>query len=307
MAYQTGTFNSPAALKSAVEAFATANGWALAGGVLSQGASYVRLTTPDASTVLIEGCNDSSFTAPQLCPQAARIRITTWPAIATYHLFALTTPDVIWCTINYATTAHQYLAFGDVAKAGSWTGGNWFAASHNTGAGQDDLFLMSPTGSGPLGYYYYSGVLFWGQNNHDGWNGGYANGRSAHLHCELNGTLWPGSATEADHPTFPLMANPLHRRIVSTADDEQVLLPYWLGLRRPDGYYSDLGHIEHLRCARLLNHAPGDILDYAGEQWMVFPWYARDEVRPDGGNDGSLSTSTRGTGLWGYAVRYDGP
>lgn len=304
MAYQTGTVASAAALQSAIEAFATANGWSLTSGVLSKGASFIRLTTPDAATLKIEGCNDASFAGGALCPRWSRVHMAAWPATLTYHLHAHASPDLIWCAVNYGVTDWQHVAFGDLAKTGTWTGGNWFFASVCSDTrlnGHPEQVYMDSTSSGanrftPGTTTMNAPALFWGQLAAN-WN--FEQTRTSFIHCELDGNVWPAANASGTAPSFPAVADPVHRRIVSSTDDEMVLVPYWLGVLRPDGYWSDVGHFAHLRCARLDQLAPGDVVDVGSDRWAVYPWLRRDSAQPNGGD--------YSTGLWAVAVRYDGP
>jgi hypothetical protein len=315
MAFETGTTTSQTDFFNKVVAFATAHGWTATGTgpvVLNNANGYVRLTKYDAQQIRIEGCNDNSFASNPFCAQLNRIFISNWPVTATYYAFALSSPDMIWVVLQYLDVGtyqykHQYLSFGDAESLAGFVGGNWFAGTHslsNYDQGKDGNINITSTASGSRlqgTQNVASGTFFWDDIGDDNnWDGGFAKTRIGYMHIEVDGHIWPGSNAPAEaYPAFATGMNPMHNYVVSNFDEELCLLPYLLTLRRPDGNYSDVAYLPHIRMAKLDNWSSGDIVTVDGESWMLFSWMSRDEVNPGGG----YGTA----GLWGYAIRYDGP
>jgi len=296
MAYQTGTANSAAALKSAFEAFLAGSGFAVSGGIASKGGSNIRLTDLSAAgdqVLRIEGANNATFTAG-VCAHGARLVVpdTYWPA--TYHFFAHANPDTAFCIVNYNVNYHQHLCFGEIVKlhAGAFVGGNFFSGTWGDSGYFSFTFRPETVGS-------FSGTKFNAPFYHGTAGAACAN----FLHAEIDGTVWPGEndGSYVNRPLFSLHASPLLARGVSAWNQQAILLPFHLWLGRPSApsTYSYLGYMAHCRALRLLNYNPGDIVTLGADRWKVFPFYAKDSANPD--NSANMS------GVYGWAIRYDGP
>jgi hypothetical protein len=311
MAYDTGTASSAANLKSAIETFAQANGWTLSSGVLSKGTSYVRITSPFSYSVKIEGANSSDF-ATEPCGQAQQMIIPAASFPCSYFLFAHGTPDTLVCVVNYSVVYFQWLAFGQIQKYGSWTGGNWFGASHASAfaeAKHDAVWIAQyrsgygAFSGGDKAYNSSSGAMWWNCNNQEGFSGTYNGSRSTHMHIRLDGNIWPGagSGTSAIYPSAVEYFDPLHARSPNAYNSQTVLTPLRIGMLRTDNYRSILGHIGHVRTLRIDNHDPGQVITIGSDKWKVFPWFRKDTDYPLGGVRHGYS------GTFGMAVAYDGP
>lgn len=312
MAYFSGSAVSPADLKSIIEAFAVANGWTNTGGVIHRDSCYIQLTAVDTSRLTIIGADDASM-AVNLSPQKSKLWIPNsggnWPV--TFRLFASGSPNQIFCVVQYAVTKFQWLGFGTITKYGAWDGGAWFGASHG-----DYEYSSSPifslTGTGPSvtpSSGTPSGALFWTEINSNYWDGSYRAVRSAFIRAGIDGYIWPGAGTtdtqsnnNERYPSFCRYANPLHIRQPHTLNNNAPLVPYWLFMPRASGYYSCIGHVEHVRALRVDNYNAADLITIGSEQWMVFPWHEKDLVNRDGG---TTSPVLRSTGTYGYALRYE--
>jgi len=310
MPYQTGQATSPANLRSSLYTFATANGWVDTAGVLSRGSNYVRIVAVDTESMTIEGDTDGTFTGGA-CGQSARIYVasTSWPV--TYRFFTFGSPDFFACVVQYDVSRVQMMWFGDVAKYGTWTGGNWFGASHSEASLAPNLVYLTALTSGGT-YVGTSNVFgngpaapFWGTENRDQWTGSIDPLRASFLHAEVDGHIWPGSVGNEVWPSFPELADPLHQRQPNLWNSHAVLLPIWLFFPRPDSFYSPLGHVERMRTIRVANYNLGDVITLGPDRWMVFPWHLKDVTAPDGGL--SPSGDLAHTGTFGCAVAYDGP
>ena len=314
MAYQTGSAASPAALRTALYAFATANGWTDTSGVLSQGSSYVRLTAIDAEKLEIEGDTDGAFTAGA-CPQKAKINIesTAWPV--TYRFFAFSSPEYLAAVLQYDVTRIQMIWAGSIVKYGNWVCGNWFGASAGEQQVQPEKFLLSTLTSG--GTFYNGSLLvtnnapaapFWGTPNRESFNGGFQANRASFVHAEIDGQVWPG-ASQSDEdlkwPSYPLLTSPLHLRQPNVWNSQTILLAYRLFLERADTFHSPIGHLAYMRALRIDNYNIGEIIDIPPDKWMVFPFHKKDISARDGGLNPNQELNH--TGTFGVAISYDGP
>ncbi|MDE2000386.1 MAG: hypothetical protein KGI52_15830 [Burkholderiales bacterium] len=302
MPYQTGTATSPADLQTKIAAFATANGWTANGAPVksySQAGCYFALSVDGSGRLVINGGNgaDGTGALTGVCAQGGAIYLPSaaWPA--TYHLFAHTAPVSLWCVVNYSGDYYQWLAAGNITTYGTYTGGNWFGGWTKSVTGTLTP-CMSQLYGGYTGASGYGSVA--------PFMSPYVNGAyqvsSAFVHCELDGALWPGDASGINYPTFSLQASPLWARGPNVWNAQTVLLPWILWLSRVGGYTSPIGHIAHLRAARIDNYTPGDIITLGPDRWKIFPWWRKDTANPLG-NIGTGGT----TGTLAFVLRYDGP
>lgn len=309
MAYFTGSINSSAQLATLLKSTAAANGWSLAGDVVSKNGAHIRITAPDTSEVRIEGARNGNFVAPDICPRYSRIRLTNWPSYATYHLIVFDNPETVWCTINFGTITYMHIGFGVLRKYAAWDGGMWFHAQHATGNQDNACIGFIDGGARP----YYSNspnncVMFWNQRDYSPW-GLASNNKTSYLHCELRGEVWPATGGTNDASDFnqihcPSIIGPTHKCNPNAFNGQTVLSPFMLSLQNTDGHYMPLGHVGHLRFVKLTNYNPGDIIQLGTEKWLLFPWHQLDITRPNGVSDSNQGTST---GVLGVALAYDGP
>jgi len=314
MPFQTGIANSQADLVNIIETFCQSRGWSLAAGVLSKGASHIRLTNPTADKTQVEGANSADFAATP-CPQNAMMWTPSGAFPCTYRLFEQTAPESVVCVINYNVSMHQWLAFGELQKYGGWTGGNWFAATHGTGVyGPGSIILNGP--NAPTSFnsaYPSSGALFWNSTNQDGANE-YSALRNGFVHAEIDGNIWPGAGVNngttdvAVWPKFAPFAWPIASNIPNAWNGQTPLVPYWIWLPRDDGKITPIGHLGGIRALRMENYNPADIITIGSDRWMAFPWWQKDLNNPSGGSTASGGASeVDSTGTFGFAVKYDGP
>lgn len=311
MAYFTGSVNSAAQLATMLKNTVAANGWTLAGDVVSKNGAHIRITAPDTSEVRIEGARNGIFAAPDICPRYSRIRLTNWPSYATYHLIVFDNPETVWCTINFGTITYMHVGFGVLQKYAAWDGGMWFHAQHTTGV--SDLQGFSYVDGDVRSYYPNQGnecALFWNQRDSDMWNGGNNSNKVSMLHCELRGEIWPGfeQGTGVNNNFnmihCPYIIRPTHKCNPNAFNGQTVLSPFTLSLQNTDGHYMPIGHVGHLRWVKLTNYNPGDIIQLGTEKWLLFPWKQLDPTIPNGTPD---TRGTLSTGVNGVALAYDGP
>lgn len=312
MPYSTGTAATPTALKSAIESFAAANGWTLAGGVLSEGICHVKLTaqdtavtTTDGVSVLqlkIEGANNSAFSSG-VCGRAAKVMVppASWPV--TYFLQAHSSPANIFCIVKFGGNIYLHLAFGTITKHGSTIiGGNWFSASHNANY---YTIAWTPEESGytwnGAQYGYSPGALFWYPHILSlASNGGEP---SSMLHYEMDSRLWWEHAGALEGmASAPGFLKPLHLNQPNAWNGQAILLPLLLFVPRASTMITLTGEVPHCRATRIDNYNPEDVLIIGLDKWKVFPWYKK-TTRTVWQNATGLNDS----GGHGLAIKYDGP
>lgn len=318
MAFQTGTATSFINLLDALRTFATANGWTqnqwTAVGAdqwlsLQKGTIYANLLA-STTQVQLKGAlgydGGSAWNAqPSTHGPTPRIRdgwygAVTWPV--TYWFLLHTSPDDIVVVVRYQPTRFLYFTVGQLTKYGTYTGGEYYAASsEHPSVGNDDAFGGNGrTAQVSTGQCNFAG-LFWSR----GEQLGYLAVPDV-LHAEIDSFTWGGptrnfSGGDIPDGSIQFLADatrhtyPLQNRLLSAFNGLTTLQPIWVHARRPDGLWSPLGRVEHLRYANVANHSPGDVISLGGQQWMLFPWTEK------GGPGDSAGQH------YGYAVKYDGP
>lgn len=320
MPFQTGTATSFVNLLDTMRLFATANGWTENSWVspalsLQKGTIYANFSAT-ANDLQMKGSLGYSGAAAWNAQPSTHAPVPwmrdgfhgsiTWPA--TYWMFIHTSPDDIVIVLRYQPTRFLYMTFGQLLKYGTYTGGEYYAASSD-GVGGPGVTIETPvTGRGSqipnspgVNAANFAG-LFWRRTE----AGAFTAGVPDVLHAEIDSFTWGGPTTGLNTPyvtetTIQFLASasdhtfPLQNRLVSAFNGLATLQPIEVFALRPDAHYSPLGRVEHLRYANVINHNPADIIDIGGQKWMLFPWTEK------GGPGDSAGQH------YGYAVKYDGP
>ena len=313
MAYSSGTVTTAAGLVSAIQAFATINGWTVAGDYISKGDVYVHLWAESANEIRIQGARGGTWTAPDICARYAKLFFAdgySWPASATYHLHYSGTPDTLWCTLNWDVVRWMHIGFGMLSKLGTWTGGQWFFATggmqfvgnHLPGHEYSIQEHIDGLFQSYLGGGESPALPFW--SSRDGIRA--YSGKNSFVECVLRGHIWEatGALDDAGDGNIihcPTVITPTQKRSPNALNAQTILTPFDLYLRDADGYYMAIGRPEHIRFVRLVNYNPGDTLTIGSDAWRVYPAYVLDATQPDG----RLSRYGGSTGNLGIAVRYD--
>lgn len=155
MAFVTGTANSMAALLTALQTACTANGWTLAGNVLSKDGCYaqIRVVTGPVPSVRpsvgtrdylyvksgngIDGSNlltDPAGNEPTIGTflsgnNASNLAYEDWVFPVTYRIHINTAPDEVWMAVRWNPVQYMHLAFGKSPAVGCPGTGNWHFAT----------------------------------------------------------------------------------------------------------------------------------------------------------------------------------
>lgn len=317
MAYVTGLASSMADVVTAVRNACTANGWTLAGDVLSKGVCHAEVKAGTIGTSTLTGgyfslrvANDSALTDAASYPvffgplmDSSNVW-ANWQWPATYHIHIASAPDEVVVLVNYNGDLWAWAAFGSSPAPGNAGTGNWHAASLSSttsvkwipqlvigveGASSDNGSAWTPMPfwtryrSGPRPAYAVHGAI----SNVDG------------------GAIWSNGAEsfdfQAEHTVNAADAiNPLLGMSPNAWNSESILLPLQVIQARPDAKVSLINQIVHLRVCRNDFILPGQIVTLGTDQWKVYPAYRRSTQDRDG-----LAGVHSGT--LAIAVRYDGP
>lgn len=335
MAYVTGTANSFADLLTALRAACTANGWTLAGNVLSKGSCYVEVIvgttidsrhTPNASLAIragngIDGANALTDAmaigdAVHLGVIANRAVFTDWDWPVTYNIHVLSAPDEVYLLVNYGAGQYwQQLCWGQSPAPGNAGSGNWCSGTMGAATGTPDM-VPNMINIGPGGGYIYSFNIweitclpfFWGGTSNS-IGGGCLNSR---IHGAINSVsgapMWSdrsvwleaGGATEG-RVSSATTVQPLLSYTPNAWNQESALLPIQILQDRPSAKTSLIGELQHSRFCRNDYLADGEIVPKGSDRWKIYPAYRKDAVNRNGGSGITHS------GTMAIAIRYDGP
>lgn len=320
MAYYTGTASSFADLQTAIENAATANGWSLSNGILSDGTAYVRfyeLTVTGLLRFCIQGGTGqtgATLDEPSEYAHLGHASTLTIQFPVTYHIHAFQNPNEVYCIVNHSVIYYDLLAFGrsdipGIGGTGGWVHGPLARGIGLTGAGGRNFYMrlntrppISGTSSSVAGrvLWNYYRTSFTQQ----------ADKSSTFIHCETRGaTEWKfGFDITSESPNIAGGLGTiigLLQALPNQLNSAHVLLPARCVLLDDDAGLKILCQNQNLRFTRNDLIQDGEVITYGLEKWKVYPCFSRDLV------DRSINTSTVTTalhsGTLAYAIRYDGP
>lgn len=304
MAFYTGNFSSFASLKNSVETALQLNGWVLNGdGVLEKNGMYLRLTATTPQLLLQAGTGSATGALPGAAPNGVKIMDFTGSPMnfpATYDLHVHESPDEVFLVVNYNADKYQQLSWGksNILQIGGT--GMWFSGSFPESSASNQNHLVYGNN-----YQYSAG---WG------WSGmgcglffeAYNQSLScSYVHTGLDTTGWrrvyQGDGTligSGDIVAGLLQALP------SQFNQNSVLLPLKVVQRRLSKGQTIVLDMVNARLCRNDNHLSGEIVEYGGDQWKMYPFHRKNaDVR----NGVQWSTGSNHTGTFAYAIRYTGP
>jgi hypothetical protein len=320
MPHVSGTVSSLPDLLQAVKDACTANGWTLAGNVLSKGGTYVQLIMVDGAPLAsgtqyfsvrggtgIDGSNNLTGAGTAPCYIGPLGSTTPIVAPIAYDVHIHTAPDEVYLIAQYAVEYYQWAAFGKSPVAGLATGtGIWYGASisNRPRLNSNCNVAIDPSGTMDVSQIVdrpTSAALFW---NNPCSAEKYSN---AFVHHGWDSTGWSGTADVIQNASPNASANaagqlaPRIARQPNTWNGETVLMPIQPSVARGSGWRSIVGDLAHARYVRNDNLAPGEIITLGPDRWRVYPWFRKFAAARDGGKVITHS------GTLGWAIRYDGP
>ena len=318
MAYQTGTATTPDQLLDALRVFAVANGWTElrwspsgAGQQLSlsKGSLYVHLKSAvnerlrsgysnvtgiflTASTAWdsAQPWNNQPGTIRDTSNRIEACGLYEVSAANTYHLFALTAPEMILLVAEVSPGVYHHLAFGELAKFGAYAGGLFVSGAYGsdgytyTYSGYTDYvfgYNVDRHAGLPFNDYKYYGQNFLKAtvDGFDGWFSVCSN--SPKTGKRARALFEAGSNSNAS------LGRMWFSRVPNTLNGVAPMVPFYLFVERPDGFFSPFGYTPHLRYLNITHYAPAETFQLGAEQWMAFPAHSKNGK----------------SGVHGYAVR----
>ena len=208
MAFQTGTATSFVNLLDTLRLFATANGWTENNWTtptlsLQKGTIFANFAATSTDLQMKGSLGYSGAAAwnaqPSTHTPTPRIRdgwygAVSWPV--TYWMFIHTSPDDIVVVVRYQPTRYLYFTFGSLTKYGTYTGGEYYAASseESTFGNQDGVWRSQQVPFNPgVNAANFAG-LFWRRRKDSVFPGDVPDV----LHAEMDSFTWGGPTS--GHP-----------------------------------------------------------------------------------------------------------
>lgn len=317
MAFQTGSFSSAADLIATIKTFASANGWLVSGDVIYRGSVYTALTieavtddmtserirvqggTGESAGVLTGASSGSAYCLGGIYTGTSSTFDFAFPA--TYYLFNYASPDTIICIARSNEGLYfNWLTFGVLTKYGSYTGGEFFGATHGRPGKlarpsmQPKWHANNSTGRGTM-------APFWDMTE----TAYYL--PNTYVRSDLGAEAWIGENGPGNTVDVNLCAYSLITRTPNAWNGQAAMAPFWVRAKRPDGFYSLLGLFEHARNIRVTNYEATDIITLGSDRYMTFPFFRKSVVYPDGALYTGGTSGLYVSGTLGWAIAYDGP
>ena len=267
------------------------------------------------------------------CTLRQDLQMSTLPRVSmvfpiTYHFHLATTPvDEFWCIVEYNGGYCQHLGFGNIVKAAEFTGGGFYTGSGNANSVRDyhqlaqinyrDIYENPGHGAALLPFHL-------GTCYHP--NSRYFPGSA--VHAEVDGFHWMHpvqiySALDNTPPTdtqpYDYNANAGATYGLNTYSSEEryraespvngisTLVPYRLYGTMSNRNVCRLGDVHNLRWALIKNLSFGQVEDDGTDKWKFYPGLFKDPLASATVNITSGTTTYANTGIYGFAIKYDGP
>lgn len=206
-----------------------------------------------------------------------------------YRIFTFSNPDVILMVIRATATVYQWVMFGHAEKFGTWTGGEFVAASNSpqyTGsataapafnlAGASNIRTYAPFHQTSVSYN--NGFTAFSQSNsrmrmeipgdlpRNRWS--YTSATDAYVGGMFR---WGGSAG--------WLADPINSRSPNSLNQIGVMSPFWIATQRDNQpNYSIVARLAHIRQIPIDNFNPEDTFTLGPDKWIVFPYFEKGGV-----------------------------
>ena len=318
MAYQTGIAATPDQLLDALRVLAVANGWTQLNWAASGTGQELSLSKDGHVVQLRSAVNErlrsgySNITGLFLTASMSWDDVQPWNnqpgtirntsnqieacglyEVSTsnpYHLFALSGPDMIMLVAEVSPGIYHHLAFGELAKHGTYTGGLFVSGSYGS-----DAYIYNYTRSSDYVFGYhadrhagfpFNDYKYYGQNfihaAVDGFDGWFSVCSNSPRTGKRARALFEGGQNANNS-----LGRMWYSRVPNTLNGVSPMLPFYLFVERPDGYFSPFGYTPHLRYLNITHYSPAESFTLGTEQWRVFPAHSKNGK----------------SGVHGYAVR----
>jgi hypothetical protein len=298
MPYYTGTANSAADLITAIKNAATANSWALTGGVLSKGDIFATLHEGDTQLtdhgVYVEVSSGSP--AGNLCPN--RVGMTTYILQSgrgvplqypcTYHIFINTGPDDIVVLVNYSSIYWQQLAFGQADVMGAAGSGVYCWGTARWNQNLPGLLFQHAAGGGETGWCFYTksnsvtaaNSFIYLNSQSIGWWGNKA---------------YPGGTGSPGTLQAFYSADPILKYQPNAWNNEAILIRVQLMAHRPSYYYSYAAQLPHIRYINNKWIEDNTILALGSDNWFIAAAFRRSVGNQERYSSGEFAFAIRKT------------
>lgn len=299
MSYYSGTANDMSALRAALVAACTSEGWSWNSSTqeISKGAVVVQVQVlaEHLSFVGRVSSGSSNVSAPVKMGRlsTAAAWVLSWPMA--YHVFVFASE--VYLVANYDVDKYLWAAFGattvgGLPGVGTWLGAN---AADTINAGASPIGMTAQIGPG-------GAALCPGLFHANNFQGSFA--RNCWIHHNLEGYGWFWGGLAGGNPVGIPQITTLLALLPNNWNSEAVLLPLRAFVARPSNKISMVADCEHARITRIDNYTPGQIITLGSDRWMILPWYRKNSSSRDGSTTGS---GIDHTGTMGWAIRYEGP
>ncbi|MFP5423426.1 MAG: hypothetical protein ACLGID_18465 [Gammaproteobacteria bacterium] len=297
MGYYSGSANDMNALRTALVAACTAEGWSWNSSTqeISKGTVVVQVQVLSQHLSFVARVSSGSSNASQpvklgRLSEAAGWALS-WPMA--YHLFVFAAE--VYLVAVYDLDKYLWAAFGEttvdgVPGVGTWLGAN---AADTVSTGPVPIGI-TPFGGGGS---FMAPALFHANSSSQ------AASRNCWVHHDFEGYGWFWGVGVSAVPVGIQHAVPLLGLLPNAWNSEAVLLPLRAFVARPSFKVSMVVDCEHARITRIDNYDPGQIITLGSDRWMVLPWYRKNTTVRNGINGSGIDH----TGTMGWAIRYEGP
>lgn len=222
---------------------------------------------------------------------------TVWPVSfpVTYHAFVFI--DEVFFIINYGDV-YQWCAFGQSNQSGLPGTGNWVCATIGANKNiecDENGFIAIDSESGASSYHdaIISAAFFWTTSYTEEVS------RSGWIHTNFeNSYPWTlENGTNAGEPMGIQYLTELVDTQPNAMNSESVLMPIRVYKKRPDSKVSQILEVKNARYIRIDNYAPEEVITLGTDEWMTFPFYAKNIDERNGGD------KLRHTGTFGWAIK----
>ena len=246
----------------------------------------------------------------------------------TYHFHLATTPvDEFWCVIEYNGGYCQHLGFGNLVKAAEFTGGGFYTGSgnansrnyHLVGSFNYERSYYQYGGGAPLAPFHLAETQWPYAGEFPG----------SAVHAEIEGFHWMhpvyiqyGLDNSPTTDTLPYenvvgaigvyygldtYTREERYRAESPVNGISTLVPYRLYGTMANRNVCRLGDVHNLRWALIKNLSFGQVEDDGTDKWKFYPAFFKDPLASPTKDINSSSTTYANTGIYGFAIKYDGP